>query len=552
MIKQPTQLKDSLHTPHFMEVEIFMREVKGYDEKDIYMPNKLAVLFLANRYSEFESFAKTKEYINTNIVGESVKERLLNILEKFHVTIERLRNRYKRKELQQGILEWDVSTNWHYSRDNFHKLILGLLNLQDNEIFLNQNADDYKLAAKVAAEYEKVSVYGIEFSPDAEYVGKIRSAVIDNKINVITEDALKKDFSDLQADKIFCGLQTGFLDERPFANDKLEKFFENTLGRVCREWAYTISAMLNQKPGGRTIAVVTNPNLTNERDKSIRRKLIEAGKIEGIISLPERIGNIIILSDNNTSVKMLDVSEVTSRNLNEMDVEKILDCYTSSSGENFIVVTNDMISTKNYILNPSHYLIDKKITFDKFNRIIDYAQSIRRGAQQLRFDELREIKSDIPTDYQYLTAQDITEYGLIENLPYIKYIDKKYQKDILQEGDIIISKFAPFKVAVVPKTECKIIASGNLYIIKTYEGKNPYYLALFLKSKAGMMQLNAFSSGNNVKIITQRDLECIKIPYVSAEEQNSLVEEYLSLTAELKSIGNRREELINKIEMLFA
>lgn len=554
-------LVESLRKVNYMDVEISMRKVKDYTEKDLNITNQFAVLYLAHLYATLESFEDVMAYIQENIADDLTKEKLFKTLNKFYKTVEDLSRSYKRKELKKALQDWNVSTDNEMTDESWnsiYELSEKLLDVQESDVFLNWNAGDYKMGVKVLANHEKISVYGIDDSADSKFLGDIRSAIFDNKINVIADDVTKKDFSNLQATKIFCNLKVGNVDDKNLENAPLEEFFKDIRGRICKEWLYPIAAMLNQKIGGRTVAVILNNNLSNEADKNIRKKLIEEGKVEGIIALIGNL-NLIILSDNNKSVKMLDATKISNREVSREygrkvftseNVTEILSQYSSEEGENFITVTNENIRCKNYVLYPSRYLVEEKITFDKFKFMTECAKYISRGNQMIRPSDLEKMKSDTPTCYQYMAIQDITEYGLRENLPYIKIIGVEYKGNFLEAGDIVISKLAPFKVAVIPETENKILAGGNVYCIKTCDDVNPYYLALFLKSEQGVMQLNALAGGGNHQIISLRDLERVKIPMIPLDEQNKIAEKYLSLVGEIKSLQKKIESFTDEIKTL--
>ena len=277
-------------------------------------------------------------------------------------------------------------------------------------------------------------------------------------------------------------------------------------------------------------------------------------KIAGVISLHTFGGsqkNLLILSENNNSVKMLDATNFFTDGagepvLSDSFVKEILRQYDSES-ENFIEVANTEIAENNFVLYPPRYLAAKKINFESCP-LSDFVKSIQRGAQQLRPQELAEMKSNVPTDYQLLNIQDITENGIKENLTYLKEeAFKKYDKKFLSAGDIVISKLFPFKVALIPDTNKKIIISGNLYGLKVADNVNPKWLLLCLKSPQITLQLNAMATG---KIINPDNLREIKIPQTSPDKQNELAEKYSLLLEDLGNLAQETEKIREKIKNL--
>lgn len=368
--------------------------------------NKFSTIFLAYKYSEFESFEETVNYIQKNIIDEFTKEKLLRTLEKFYKAVNELSRIYQRKELRQALFNWQVRNyddrNFKDVPDGIGKLAAGLLDIKDGEKVLNLNSSTFKWAVNVA-DNEKIFVCGVDESQDAVFIGNIRAALVNNRLTVKFVDALKENFPNFQADKVFVDFRGGRIHSRNIFNVELKNFGEKIF---CKEWAYTVLGMLNQKSGGKTVALLPENVLTNAADKEIRKKLLDAGKIEGVISLHMfggRQKNLLILSENNNSVKMLDATNFFTDGagdpvLSDRFVEEILRQYNSES-ENFIEVPNTKVAENNFVLYPPRYLAAKKINF-KSRPLSDFVKSIQRGAQQLRPHELAEMKRAVPTNYR--------------------------------------------------------------------------------------------------------------------------------------------------------
>ena len=408
-----TNVQDSLQTVGDFEVEDAMLRLCNAAEGDLTIVNKISVLFLAYKYSTFESFAETKADINKNIVDESTKEKLLQTLEKFHKAVDELSRIYRRKELKKAMV--DLTSRRIFDRefadlpDGVSKLVLALLDIKDGEKFFNLNAGTFKLPVNVAAANEKISVCGSCETQNSLYLGNIRSAVVDNRIEVKFANILETELSDVQADKVFVNPERGRVLSRDILNNELNNFCERI---YFKEWAYTVAGILNQKTGGRTVATLPEKVLVDDRNKDIRKKLLDLGKIEGVISLPRYSDirqHLIIFSEGNNSVKMLDVSNIFSDDgrrsiLSDDDADEILRRY-NSKGENYIEVPNDKIAANNYVVYPSRYLVETKIDFDG-EPLSNFITDIKRGALQARPQELEKLKSKVPTDYQVLNIQD--------------------------------------------------------------------------------------------------------------------------------------------------
>ena len=156
-------------------------------------------------------------------------------------------------------------------------------------------------------------------------------------------------------------------------------------------------------------------------------------------------------------------------------------------------------------------------------------------------------------DYQVLNIQDITETGISENLTYLKEeAHLKYERNFVSAGDIVISRLSPFKAALIPDTNKKIFISENLYALKVADNVNPNWLLLCLKSPKILMQLNAMSSGGASKIINPRELNKIKIPKVSLENQNEIAKKYSALISEIEMLNLKIENIRAEIKNLNA
>lgn len=182
----------------------------------------------------------------------------------------------------------------------------------------------------------------------------------------------------------------------------------------------------------------------------------------------------------------------------------------------------------------------------------EVAVKISRGSM-IKSSKLDELVSDEETDYHYLMLQNIQD-GLIEsNLPSLKQIDKEMDKYCINDKNLIISKNAPFKVALAYVNDNeKILANGNLYIIDLDTNKmDPTFVLAYLLSEEGQNQLNQLSKGSVIKNISIKDLKKIQIPTVNKDEQRRIAEQYNELTEHLIMLQKQLELVQNKRVHLF-
>ena len=239
--------------------------------------------------------------------------------------------------------------------------------------------------------------------------------------------------------------------------------------------------------------------------------------VECVISLPGKMfastniaTTLIILSHNNDSVRMIDATKhcQQGRRQNEFSEENIATIMDALS--------NDQ----------------------------DYSKSISRGAP-CTASQLDEMVSDSVTNMQYLMLANIQNGMIDDKLPYLSYIDPKYERYCLKNNTLILSKNGyPYKVAVASVQEGqRILANGNLYIIELDETKaNPYFIKAFFDS---------ITVGATIPNIGVDKLKKVEIPLPSMEEQERIAQKYQAALDEITVIKLRLEKAVNKLHHIF-
>ena len=339
---------------------------------------------------------------------------------------------------------------------------------------------------------------------------------------------------------VFPPLGLKFAMKERYNKSKLFKDIEFT-GRNTAEWIFidNILAQNNGSPSSRTIAVVSPRTLFSEDDKEFRNKLIESGRLEGIIELPSGAVNftgiklvMLIFSHDNKEIKILDATEFVNKNKkqfrNEMDVERIYDAYMASNCHKYNV--KELINQRNLL--PSNIRIGE----------IEIANGVELGemaevftGSQYTLRNFEDMFSKETTGYRILTSSDI-DNGLVDwkKLQSIKYEDTKFDKFAVKKGDVVVtSKSSKVKTVVVdiePKE--KILVTGGMIIVRPDINKlNPTYLKMFLDSNLGQTSLKQIQKGTTIITINSKDLKNILVPMVSIAEQNKKAENFnLKLT----------------------
>ncbi|WP_432718907.1 N-6 DNA methylase [Pectinatus frisingensis] len=447
------------------------------------------------------------------------------------------------------------------------KLVIQLLDIKKEDIVLNLCSGAANFLIEASYLNEKPYLIGVDINTSMIQLSNIRTAFTDDLINIIQGNMLSQDFSKLQANKVFADfpfMVRGWY-ENIRTNKNLYPYFANAKKTVSSDWVYATAAMLTQAKPGRTVIRMSNAGLWNEVDQDIRKTFILSGLVEAVISMPEKLLDtttipftLIILSQDNKSIRMVDASEfyTTGRRQNTLEdnnIQDILAAYHSNSAKSKLV-TIEELKEQEYILNPLRYisipnLADKMIKSVKLGDIV--CTAINRGAV-VKSSELDQLVSTQPTEYQYLMLKDISNGHLNKELPYLVNLDEKYDKFYVKNGNLIISKISPFKVAMVEIDDSeKVLANGNLYFLDIDETKaNPVYVMLYLQSEAGMMQLNSLAKGSAMKSISIKDLQKIIIPDIPLKQQNKIANDYYDLNNELIVISRQEVLIRNKIEHL--
>ena len=358
-------------------------------------------------------------------------------------------------------------------------------------------------------------------------------------------------------DKVFSEPPYGAMFEGKVSSaytDELSKYIPKGLTKKA-DFLYMILPMLHQKCGGKTVVLATHGTLFRMgREAAIRENLIKSGKVEAIITLPQMLLSYTsiplvawVFSDNNRSVRVVDASELgqevgrKSIALSADDIKRIMEAL-KQDGDISKSVSMEELAKNEYVLMPKRYLNTIKI--ENGVKLIDLMKKQGRG-MNIASPDLSEQDTG---NGRYLMLQNISDGTVNVNLPYLVDTPKQYSKYAVQEGDLLVSRTTPFKIAIMPKVEEDVIASGNLYVITLDSEKvNPFYVMLYLNSKLGLQQLMMKCTTGILANIAKADLESVKIPMIPRSEQDELVEKYSKLLGELQEAEAKVNNLRNMI-----
>ena len=446
-------------------------------------------------------------------------------------------------------------------------------------IFLTKSA-----LSQVGSEY-----YGIEVDRDNAMISKLKMSILNQDIDRIqNEDVFSIDFRNKnlpQYDAVFCHMpMMERLDPKQLvASGLFDSYTAETIARRAPEWAYIRAMQQMIQDGGKGIAVVRSGLLYTSFGKNLRKELIDRGVLEGVILLPENLLTntsaqtaLLILSNNNKNVRMVNASKYYEKGrrlniLTECNITFILDLYLRGGadicGENeylgigdsllddYIEVTSEMISDNDYSFDPMVYILNEKVKFSNEQKLSTATSTIFRGAQ-IKSDKLNEIATlyeTMPNCY-LLTLSNISNGYIDENLEEvnIENIDK-YEKYMIQEGDLIISARGTKVSTAVAKNikDRKIIATGNLIVIRCNDSLEPYYLKAFFESSNGQSLLKATQTGSLIFAINPKQLRELSYDAIDIEKQRLIAEKTEWLIDELHECNDRIARLRQNITRVY-
>lgn len=417
--------------------------------------------------------------------------------------------------------------------------------------------------------------------PDATFVGyeinnimhlisMLRSELLGNNITIHLKDVftLTDNSEDIQKfDKIFAnypfGIRLRNLSSSGKYIEQLEKRYPNISKSTSLDWVFNSLLCDILKEDGKAVGIMTNGGTWNSIDFPMRKYLVEAGLIECVISMPARMfvgtsipTSMIVLSHGNNAVRLVDASNIyqQGRRQNKFsaeDIKKIIEA-THTDGENSKLISMEELQNNEYSLNLSRYC-NNDIKYENGVALKEFIKNITRGAH-CTASQLDDMVSEEKTNIQFLMLSNIQDGIIDDKLPYLKEIDKQYERYCIKNNSLIISKNGfPFKVAVAKVQDGhKILANGNLYVIELDETKaNPYYIKAFFESEQGIAALDRITVGTTISSIGIDKLKNIIIPLPSLEEQNKIAEKYIATLDEISALKINLEKAVNKLKKVF-
>lgn len=170
--------------------------------------------------------------------------------------------------------------------------------------------------------------------------------------------------------------------------------------------------------------------------------------------------------------------------------------------------------------------------------------SVIRGAQ-ITAAELRQMTGGADSDFRYITVSGIGVAGLLtDGCQRISEPPERFRRFVIEQKCVVLSKFAPFKAALVePDAGGRYLAGGNLYIICADESAvTSEYLCTYLLGATAQSRLKSLAKGTVLPNLSAESLRDMNLPEQTANERARISSEFRRLRAE---VARRQTELMH-------
>lgn len=527
----------------------------------------LSALALITREQDCDTADELSEYVKSMVEDSMTRDHLIDFAVQNWSIVKQYSNAIGIKALVYATLFADISISLRERNEGcsqtpaaVSELALKILDLHEDDVLLDQCSGVSNLLVHAAAFHPFQKAVGIEITSEGVIAGRIRALFLPQAFSVQQGNVLTEDYRSVGANKVFSDVPVG-----QFLRDNVLPQFADFVphaGVRHADWYFALAAILNQSKSGRTV-IVDTPALgfRGAKERQFRKRITEEGYLEAVIALPANLYalsaaavNLYVFSEHNREVRLVNAAHLgkkvkTMTILDASDVDRIYRAFCEDGKHSKRVTIGELRET-GYDWSPNRYLM----TFDIPNgvKLGDAAIAINRGSN-VNYKELEALKSSVPTQYRYIQLQNLDNGRVAKDLTYLKTIDVRDQKSLVKGGDLLVSRMAPFKIAVMPDIEGEqVLTSGNLYAIRLNpEIFDPVYVMLYLSSHSGKKMLQTFAKGTVLVSLSRKDLEQILIPKIPLEEQRKLSEEYRKLSERLMKLKQQEYELQSRIDALY-
>ena len=421
---------------------------------------------------------------------------------------------------------------------------------------------------KTLEDYIKENIYGIDIHPNSFWLTLVNMVFHNYEIgNIVLSDALNcidgdNKISSKKFDLIITNPPTGFSDYRLNLSSSTHISFRHY------EEIFLYLSINSLKPSGRLGIIVPNRILSGRSFKRIRDFIKDETLIKAIISLPKNIFNIgcsflflerkednteyssdlfVVNAEEIKTNKFKDYSYYILEKYNEFNKKgqqtkkiRLLDDSGLIYGvRSDLVLSADSIS----FLNFNYEYFDFEDKLEKKQNKVSISQIAKRVVSGFNYKQLEQNNSDnvIP----FIRIADI-QNGIVsfKNVDFVDETVLGRTSRIMYPGSVILSRFVnPEKIAMLPDDYDKYVIDNSLYGIELNKSVLPEYLALFLRSKYGIMQLEMRKRGH-IPSLNILEIKNIILPSHSIETQKRIIDAYNNA----QKVEEKNSELIIDLE----
>ncbi|MFA0832632.1 MAG: N-6 DNA methylase [Methanobacterium formicicum] len=384
---------------------------------------------------------------------------------------------------------------------------------------------------------EKISenINGIEVNPNLYWLTCMNLLIHGYDINGISILDIENFKVKSNFDKIYCFPPFGRLNQ-PHIFDEC-----NFRIRSLEEFFLILSTKLLKK-SGKMIIVLPDSVLTRHSATNLRNYLKEKMNILSIVSLPQ---NSNLNTSIKTSVLLLEKKDEFSQQgsvfmailnpksilIDEYGYDSILDDYSIFIEENVedrrisknSFAVNGNLILENDIISPLHYIPEYLEIKNQLNqlkskiKLNDIAEKIANG------NNIKDKYSRSENTVPLIKSKNIVDGKLIKND--LIYIKKNLPRiNLWPPGTILISKIGKKnKIIILPSDFTEYAIDSSLIGIRLKDSILPEYLASFLDSKYGKIQLDAIKVNGIIPHINMSHLKNVIIPLHSIETQQKIL-----------------------------
>lgn len=475
------------------------------------------------------------------------------------------------------------------SDSNLNLLTITLLNLKPNDTFLDPTATingpwfhilkhnpNQEMTLQTIDPLEASFIYLIVKAYDGKNT-KIYSK------NVLSEAKYVKKNELLKFDRIINLPPFGMHISSTLVNNSFNRFKYGKITSTNITWGFVSNSLSSLNDTGRAIVTVLNGDLFGSASrKKVRNNIISSDKIEAVINLPSGISprtslqtNLLILNNNKklkNKIQFIDANQEKwlSRNgrqiqLNSTGIEEIktlLQKPKSIINVSQIVDIDNCYETLmvNKYVKKDYISIDNReyhVNYQKLENLktisLNDVTFIYGGYNVIRTKEISNSK------FRILKISDLNDesinYSSLESINIQK--NSNIKDSIIRQNDIVFSIRGTLGkcIFIEKKPSERTIISSNLVIIRP-KNKNidSKWLYIYLNSMLAKYFIQKDQSGSTVSLLPIKDLQKLRIPIISIQDQKRVIHCYEIRTHKIQSLqaklNHEKEKLKNETNNL--